>query len=382
MSRSATLLGLALLCACDRVTEETPPPAPQLEAPEDVAVVEPEPEPEPVAEAAPKAPPYGLAHLTEAERKAMYTGSGDTTRPTRIHHVTSNESRHDIFFPYIRDRGGAYVGVASDHNYTLIAVAKAKYAFLIDIDNAVVNTHRIYSVFVPLSETPDQLIAYFADDARDSSLALLDEGLSDVSAADRIRTKTTFKVVRRTLYEHLQEMKERTYGGVPTSWVSDPQLYGYIRRMYETDRIRIMPGDLTGENAMSSIAASVEALGEKINVYYESNAAEWFIFHRPYRNNVRGLPVSDDAVLIRTIDTKPARTHHGRSFTPADNRWNYNVHALSDYQEHLSDQYFNRNLMLKVAEREGRLQRETGTVGLSLIEIDPIKPKTRNPLAG
>jgi hypothetical protein len=339
-----------------------------LETPEDVAVVEPDAEAEPPA----NAPPHGLPHLTEAERKAMYTGSGDPTRPTRIHHVTSNESRHDLFFPYIRDRGGAYLGVASDHNYTLIAVARAEHAFLIDIDNAVVNTHRIYSVFVPLSETPDELIAYFADDARDTSLALLDEGLSDISAADRIRTKTTFKVVRRALHDHLLEMQARTHDGLPTTWVSDPRMYGYIRRMFETDRIRIMPGDLTGEHAMKAVANAVEALDEKINVYYESNAAEWFVFHRPYRDNVRGLPV----------DTKPARTQHGRTFTPADKRWNYNVHALSDYQEHLSDQYFNRNLMLQVAEREGRLQRETGTEGLSLIEVDPIGPTTKNPLAG
>jgi hypothetical protein len=38
--------------------------------------------------------------------------------------------------------------------------------------------------------------------------------------------------------------------------------------------------------------------------------------------------------------------------------------------------------MLQVAEREGRLQRETGTEGLSLIEVDPIGPTTKNPLAG
>jgi hypothetical protein len=118
------LIGLVLGLGCERA-DAMPLPAADGEGGH-VAVAAPremaEPaEPEPSRE--PEAPPYGLPELTERERAAMYSGRADTIKPMRIHHVVGNETRHDLFFPFIRDRGGAYLGVAADANYTIIAVA-------------------------------------------------------------------------------------------------------------------------------------------------------------------------------------------------------------------------------------------------------------------
>ena len=361
------ILAVGLCSACDRAVEapafdadgEGGGPPPPLEE-----RFEPVPTPHTPL---PPAAPFGLPELDAAERAAMYAGPVDAIKPMRIHHIVGNETRHDLYFPFIRDRGGAYLGVAADANYTLIAVAKPRYAFLLDIDRAVINTHLVYSVLVPLAETPDALLAYFAEENRDSTLAILDSALPE---ADRVRARTTFRVVRHALEEHLTDISKQTDGGVPTTWMSNPEYYGYVRRMFETERIRIMPGNLGGDRSMATVSAAVRALGTTLTVVYESNAAEWFVFHKPYRDNMRALPVSADALLLRTIDTKPYRTRFGATFTPGDEKWNYNVHAMTDYQSGLGRDYLNRNLMLQIAEREGLLQRETGTVGLSVIAID------------
>jgi hypothetical protein len=357
------LIALGFVLACDRGVE-VPAPDPSgdvivvEEEPVELAAREPEPEPE--------APPYGLPELTDRERTAMYSGRVDTIKPMRIHHVVGNETRHDLFFPFIHDRGGAYLGVAADANYTLIAVAKPRYAFLLDIDRAVVNTHLVYSVLIPLAETPDALLDYFAEDNRDATLAILDR---ELPGADRVRARTTFRIVREALHEHLTEIRTQEHEGQPTTWMSDPDAYGYVRRMFITDRIRIMPGNLGGDRTMATVSRAIAELGTTLDVVYESNAAEWFLFHKPYIDNMRALPISDDAVLCRTIDTKPYRTRFGATFTPGDAKWNYNVHLLTDYRAGLGSQYQNRNAMLQVAEREGTLKRETGTVGLSVIAL-------------
>jgi hypothetical protein len=257
--------------------------------------------------------------------------------------------------------------VASDANYSLIAVAKPKYAFLIDIDRAVINTHLLYSVLVPLAETPDELLGYFAEGNRELALELLERELPE---SERARVQTTFKIVRHALHEHLTEIRTQSVDGEPTTWISNADAYGYVRRMFVTDRIRIMPGNLGGEHTMATVSAAIRELGTTLTVVYESNAAEWFLFHKPYIDNMRALPISADAVLCRTIDTKPYRTRYGATFTPGDAKWNYNVHALADYRDGLGSEYQNRNAMLQAAERDGTLQRDTGTPGLSLIAID------------
>ena len=50
--------------------------------------------------------------------------------PPRAHFLVGNETRHDLFAPVITGRGGAYLGVGGDQNYTLVAVSRASLVFL------------------------------------------------------------------------------------------------------------------------------------------------------------------------------------------------------------------------------------------------------------
>jgi hypothetical protein len=77
------------------------------------------------------------------------------------HYPVSNEWRHDLWLPAIRDLGGIFVGVGPDQCYTLAAMQNASLALLVDFDPMVPLVHRMYAVLVPASDTPDALVARF-----------------------------------------------------------------------------------------------------------------------------------------------------------------------------------------------------------------------------
>ncbi|HEY8378164.1 MAG TPA: hypothetical protein VIK91_16830, partial [Nannocystis sp.] len=84
-------------------------------------------------------------------------GPEDILEKTPIHYVKSNEVRHDVFFPYVAGKGGAYIGVGSDQNYTVAAAAGSELMFLLDIDQSVVDLHRCYEPLIEASPDPRTL---------------------------------------------------------------------------------------------------------------------------------------------------------------------------------------------------------------------------------
>ncbi|MCA9685702.1 MAG: hypothetical protein KC457_26230, partial [Myxococcales bacterium] len=147
----------SLLLACGGTPPESPqaaqPPADKTETePESEPAVEPEPEPEPEPVAVdPWAP------LSAEQMAIFHAGDEEERINTPEHYVKTNERRHDVWFPYIADKRGAYIGVAADQNYTLIAVAKSELVFLMDLDWRVAELHRAYEVLIEASETPQAL---------------------------------------------------------------------------------------------------------------------------------------------------------------------------------------------------------------------------------
>ncbi len=375
------LLFCGALLGCERIADDAtvspavvsaqPPAATepsvasaQAERPE--SDVQPEPAPtEPP-------PPFGIAEPTDAQRSVVAAGEVDKIPwiVTRKHYVVSNEARHDLFFPYIENKGGIYVGVASDPNYTLIAVAKPEFAFLLDIDRQVIDMHAIYRVFLAASEDPETLVQRFSKRELKNSLALLEEGLAQEDEKTQRRIRDLFVEVHEIVHENLRKVAKRERDGKGTSWLSNPEYYGYVRRMFEVGRIRVMPGNLLGAKTMASIAAAARELKLPVRVFYPSNAEDYFGYGDGYRNNVRALPIDESSVVIRTIATNPLHSEYGRTLPKADHRWHYQVQPIANLQAWLERENSHRNFMLKAATRDGTMSHETGHKGLSVVGME------------
>ncbi|MCB9702505.1 MAG: hypothetical protein H6711_11465 [Myxococcales bacterium] len=343
-------------------------------APEPEAAPDPAPEPEgALAERGPPAaePPGDdapLRPLSDDERARFLAGDADVLQPTPIHYVKSNEVRHDVFFPYIRDLGGAYVGVGSDQNYTMIAAARSELVFLLDIDQRVVDLHRIYGILITASETPEALHARFDAGQADESARILEEALADAPEGERRRILKAYRTSRETVHLHLRHVIRRSRGGEATGWLSNPEMYAHIRALWSAGRVRPMAGDLTGSSSLQTVGKVSADLGIPVRVIYFSNAEEYFKYTPAFTANIKALGSDGRAMVLRTI--------YSKDWEHADQLWAYQVQPLSDFQARLDERKNrSRNPMLNYAEKDGTLLKQAGT-GLSLLGLEPA------PLAG
>jgi len=335
--------------------EPKPDPGSEIDADPDADPEIVEPDPEPVD-------PWGP--VTAEQRAVMLAGDEEPRITTPEHYVKTNERRHDVWFPYIADKRGIYVGVAADQNYTLIAVARSEFVFLMDLDWRITELHRAYEVLIEASETPQILHDRFLAKNEAESVALIEAALKDQLSAEQLRQVTiSWRSARETVYLHLQNVIARDQDGVNTSWLSNPDYYAHIRRLYQSDRVRMLVGDLTGPNTLQTIAKAAEGLGLPVSVLYLSNAEEYYDYTSQYRANIEALPITDASVVLRTI--------YSKKWVHADALWNYQVQPLSDYQARLEDPKNNRrNRMLVYAEKDGLLEKNLDTVnGLSRVNI-------------
>lgn len=367
-------LQLALVAACSggpgEDTHGSQPPPPVAASPGEkgesadahAAVAKPAEAPDDPATADPATPTFGPAKLTaldDRQREILLAGGEDPPISVDIHYIQSNESRHDLYFPYIENVGGAFIGVASDPGYTLMAKARSELAFMMDIDYRVVDLHHMYRVFILESETPEALHDRWNPDKREESMALLQEKLADDFDGRRVaRILQGYRAGRETVWRHLAKVIARKRDGEPTSWLSDPENYAHVRALYQTGRLRIMHGDLTGASSLQTVATACKELGVPVRVLYMSNAEEYFKYTKQFRENMRAQPIDDATMVLRTI--------YSKKWEHAD-LWAYQIQPMSDFLARLDQgaKAASRNPMLHYAEWAKELEKDTGIKGFS-----------------
>jgi len=302
-----------------------------------------------------------LAPLGEDQRRLLLQGPEDPPIEVETHYIQSNETRHDLYFPYIEGIAGAFIGVGSDQNYTMAAHARADLMILMDIDTRVVDLHRMYEVFIKGARTPDELIARWDGANEDAGLVELQAGLAGRDVIEIQRILRGYKNGRETVFRHLKRVVARRREGTPTTWLSSPERYDHIRALYQAGRVRIMVGNLAGEASMKTAGSAAAALGIPVRVLYFSNAEEYFKYGKPFVTSVRGLGADAQSVVLRTI--------YSMAWEHAD-LWAYQVQPLQDFQARLLDpRNRSRNPMLRYAKIEGAIDADPGIEGLTVVAL-------------
>jgi hypothetical protein len=359
---------LAALLACSGQPKEEPRGA---QPPPDAQPVPAEPAPV-AAEAAPASPPAeepapvvetfgpaGLTMLDDEARARLWAGPADEPIPVDTHYVQSNETRHDLYFPYVEGIGGAFIGVGSDQSFTMMARARSELAFLIDIDYRVVDLQRIYAILIPQAETPQALVDMWDKPNEAATVALLEEAFADEEDGTAARIVRGFRTGRETVHRHLLRVIGRKVDGDPASWLSNSEMYDHVRALYQTRRVRMMPGNLAGDTSLQTIASVCKSLDVPVRVLYMSNAEEYFKYTKQFRANIEAMPMDEKSMVLRTI--------YSKEWEHAD-LWAYQVQPLVDFRDRLGDSLNrSRNPMLRYAEREGVLDKDTGKKGLSRV---------------
>lgn len=220
------------------------------------------------------------------------------------HYPSSNEMRLDLFLPYIKDIGGGYIGVGTDQNFTLIAKARSEFAWLMDLNPVIMGVNKIHLLFLRKASTYEEFKQLWSRKHKKKSFAIVQKEFS---------THKQWKIIQKSF-----KVAYRTFSGVPNrlnllermtrkfqlkSFHNTPQEYTYLRNMVLEGRIQAINGDLKGTITLNEIARSAEKLGIKIGILYTSNAEEYFLFPRNYRDNILRLPTDSKSMMVRTFTT-------------------------------------------------------------------------------
>jgi hypothetical protein len=265
--------------------------------------------------------------LSEEQRRTLKAVQSERLpEPTWLRYVVSNEWRHDVTFPRIAGLGGAYVGVATDQNYTVAAAARAELLFLMDYDAEVGRVHRVYHAFIEKAPGPAEFRALFEPGSVERGKEIL--AAAAESPKDAARLQRTYVHYRDRLQIYLRHVAQLRVGERHPTWLGDPAAYTYLRALVLGGRVAVVQGDLNGTVALRSIGEAARAVGVPVRIIYTSNAEGFFPYSAQFRANLAALPHDDRTVVLRTF--------HRRFPAPIGDTWHYNLHQLDDFLSRLA----------------------------------------------
>jgi len=259
-------------------------------------------------------------------------------------------------------RGGAYVGVGPDQNFSYIAAIRPEIAYLIDVRRDNLLHHLLFKALFSVAETRTEYLALLlgrATPAPDSSrqswpipavVAHIDSlpmapdtgadarrlvrsrvqtfGLplteDDLGTIDRFHRTfilagldlrfTSFGRRPQSYYPTYRDLLlERDLTGAYRSFLAEEGSYRFLRTLQETDRIIPVVGDLAGPRALRAIGADIGARGLMTSALYTSNVEFYLMgdgLFGTFAENLSALPHDSSGVIIRSYFGSGFRGRH------------------------------------------------------------------------
>jgi hypothetical protein len=269
--------------------------------------------------------------------------------------LVSNERPFQNVVPALRQfpRGGVYLGVAPEQNFTYIAALEPRMAFILDIRRGNLIAHMMYKAIIELSadraefvsrlfsrkrapslsktSTVEELFAAYADpDAepdlgmyKDSQRAIWDHLTKvhgfDLTTDDQLQFQAIFGMFFQygpsLTYASSQGRGGRnmpTYGelqmamdldGQHRAFLASEENYGVVRALEQKNLIVPVVGDFAGPKALRAIGRYVTEQGAVVTAYYTSNVEQYLFQNgvwQAFYTNVATLPTDERSTFIRS----------------------------------------------------------------------------------
>ncbi|MGZ8377166.1 MAG: LIC_10091 family protein [Gemmatirosa sp.] len=249
-------------------------------------------------------------------------------------------------------RGGAYIGVGPDQNFSYIAQVRPSIAFMFDVRRDNLIEHLLFkSVFGAARTRVEYLalltgrpvpadVAAWRDRSLETIVAYLDSTeatpaseaaareaaldgarrtrvpLTDADAATFSRFHGEFIASglelrytsrgrpSRAFYPTLRDLLlERDLEGERTNYLAREEDFQFVKSLQARDLIIPVTGNLGGEQALAAVGRLIAARGERVSVLYTSNAEDYLMrdgaFAR-FARTVAALPRDRKSVIIRS----------------------------------------------------------------------------------
>jgi hypothetical protein len=269
--------------------------------------------------------------------------------------LISNERSYLDVLPELQQRGirgGAYVGVGPDQNFSYIAAVRPSIAFIVDVRRDNLLLHLLFKSLFALARTrveylalllgrpvPPELegwksasierIVAYADVAAPAgktaalrsriNTAIQQAGVpltsDDLSTIDRFHRRfieagldLKFQSSGRPPQSHYPTYRdlllETDPAGARRNYLASEEAFQFIKQLQARDLIVPVVGDLAGSFALGAIGRLLEQRRETLSVFYASNV-EFYLFadgrFPRFVDNVGRLRPTERSVIIRSI---------------------------------------------------------------------------------
>jgi hypothetical protein len=259
-------------------------------------------------------------------------------------------------------RGGAYIGVGPDQNFSYVALIKPSIAFMLDIRRDNMLEHLLFKSLLEMSHnrmeylcllfgkplppnvgawTGRQLgliVAYLNQTPTDSQAVAASRKASndrltrlgvsldahDRQIIDRYRAEfiadgleTRYSSLgRNNRYDYPtfgQLMAATDRAGNQISFLADEDLFQHVRAMQLENRNIPVVGNVAGDHAVKAIGQYAAEHGLRISAFYLSNVEQYLMTRDggfdAYARNVKLLPHDSTSVIIRSYFGRFGRSH-------------------------------------------------------------------------
>jgi hypothetical protein len=253
----------------------------------------------------------------------------------------------------LRIRGGAYVGVGPDQNFSYIAAVEPEIAFIVDIRRDNVLQHLMFKALFDLADSRLEYLCLLharplptgGDAWRDSSAAALVRYVDSVTVSpewtDRAQQavgrmagtyglplsetdRLTITQFHNVFIDAGLDLQFQSHGRSPrwhyptfrdlvletdrsgrhASYLATEERWRIVESLQERDAIVPVVGDFAGSHALPAIATLLTERDLTLSAFYTSNVEYYLIedgtFGR-FADNVRRFPIDDRSVIIRSF---------------------------------------------------------------------------------
>lgn len=249
-------------------------------------------------------------------------------------------------------RGGAYIGVGPDQNFTYIARLRPAIAFIIDIRRDNLLLQLLFKALFERAETPLEYLAMLFGRAPpkrgggpppsiEQLVASIDGHPADERAVAALRRETDAVIARyglglsaedmatidrfhRTFIREGLDLRFHSAGRPPQphyptyrdllmaetpqggkgSYLASEEGFRVVRDLEARDLVIPVVGDLAGAKALPAIADALARRGTRVSAFYTSNVESYLARSgrlEAFVQNVARLPRAPGAVIVRSL---------------------------------------------------------------------------------
>ncbi|MGH9321509.1 MAG: hypothetical protein ACRD3V_16685 [Vicinamibacteria bacterium] len=244
-------------------------------------------------------------------------------------------------------KGGVYLGVGPNQNFTYIAAIRPELAFIVDIRRQNLLEHLLFKALMEKARSREDYLSRLlgrpldrhftassplpeivaAIEAAPPDEVFFHEQLSEVerelrSIPELNLNDADFEEIAQIYREFFRQGLEIKYdswrsfffpslkeflletdlNGRHRNWLASAGGFEYVRQMQRENRIIPVVGDFAGEQALRRLGRLLESKGETVSAFYLSNV-EFYLFRQrkwtDFVDNVRELPTDERSVFIR-----------------------------------------------------------------------------------